>query len=103
LDRCKNLTFWNAEGRGNEKARVFRDADTVEVIDNNLAGKIWNRVKELYDTAPLNVTEDDPSLFERELPGEWYPVGLNQNFLFAKYPPGGHFAPHTDGREIHSE
>ena len=97
------MTFWNSDGRQNETARAFRDADTVEVVENKLASKLWDRIKDIYDTSPINVTEDNPSLYERELPGQWYPVGLNQNFLFAKYPPGGHFAPHTDGREIHSK
>lgn len=38
--------------------------------------------------------------WERELVGEWDAVGLNSDLLFAKYPCGGSFAPHTDGRAV---
>ena len=75
---------------------MFRDADTIE---------IWSRIKDSAQLDVIRIEEDDETneLYERELPGSWHPVGLNQNFLFAVYPLGGHFAPHTDGREIHRE
>lgn len=99
----KNLSFWNSLGRENESARLFRDADTVEVVHEELAAMIWSRIQHLVDLEPIEIQEDevDHPLYERELPGKWVPVGMNQNFLFAIYPQGGHFAPHTDGRETH--
>jgi hypothetical protein len=99
----ENLSFWNALGRENENARLFRDADTVEVFHEELADMIWSRIQHLIDLEPIEIQEDevDHPLYERELPGKWTPVGMNQNFLFAIYPQGGHFAPHTDGRETH--
>jgi hypothetical protein len=101
----ENLSFWNSLGRENENARLFRDADTVEVVHEELADMIWSRIQHLIDLEPIEIQEDDVDhpLYERELPGKWTPVGMNQNFLFAIYPQGGHFAPHTDGREIHRE
>lgn len=105
LKNEKNLTFWNSLGRENESARLFRDADTIEVISNEIAELIWNRIKDISPLNKIIINENDEEneLYERELPGCWEPVGLNQNFLFAVYPLGGHFAPHTDGREIHSK
>lgn len=99
----KNLSFWNSLGRENENARLFRDADTIEVIHDELAAMIWSRIQHLVELEPIEILDDeqDHPLYERELPGKWCPVGMNQNFLFAIYPQGGHFAPHTDGREIH--
>ena len=84
---------------------MFRDADTIEVISNEIAELIWSRIKDSAQLDVIRIEEDDETneLYERELPGSWHPVGLNQNFLFAVYPLGGHFAPHTDGREIHRE
>lgn len=104
LDKCESLSFWSSSGRENGNAKYFRDADTVEVEQVALATALWNRMSCLVDDSPIHIPEeyDGDSMWERELPGKWYPCGLNQNFLFAKYPAGGHFAPHTDGREIHS-
>jgi hypothetical protein len=103
INNEKNLSFWNTQGRENEKARLFRDADTIEVEQFHLAEILWSRIKHLLGLLPIEISEDDIDnpLYERELPGRWIPVGFNQNMLFALYPPGGHFAPHTDGREIH--
>jgi hypothetical protein len=49
------------------------------------------------------VTDDEREVdFERELVGDWVSSTVNYDFLFAKYPSRGSFAPHTDGRAIHS-
>ena len=108
VDTCPQLSFWSEKGRNNEEARAFRDADTIEVKSATIAGVIWTRVAHLLDTqeryihiADKEDAENNPR-WERELPGEWRPYGLNQDLLFAKYPSGGAFAPHTDGRAIHS-
>jgi hypothetical protein len=103
VENEEKLSFWNSLGREDENARLFRDADTIEVIHEELAALIWSRIEHLIDFDPIEIGEDevDHPLYERELPGTWRPVGMNQNFLFAIYPQGGHFAPHTDGREIH--
>lgn len=137
MDSSAHLSFWNEQGRENENARQFRDADTVEVNLPAMAAAIWDRVSEVFDKTPIVIRHDDtehvrvhidPSTclylrtldminimcplfstlqtnaqWERELPGEWHPCGLNNNFLFARYPEGGHFAPHTDGRVIHGK
>jgi hypothetical protein len=105
VEKEKNLSFWNSLGREDENARLFRDADTVEVIHEELAGLIWSRIEHLVELDLIEIGDEeiDHPLYERELPGTWGPVGMNQNFLFAIYPQGGHFAPHTDGREIHRQ
>lgn len=32
--------------------------------------------------------------------GTWRACGINEHLLFARYGPGGHFSPHTDGYTI---
>lgn len=107
VDAHSQLTFWSAAGRDNDEARAFRDADTVEVCDKTLAGLLWERSKHLLGVPErvICIPEDEDEVcswsWERELPGLWLPSSFNQDLLFAKYPPEGSFAPHTDGRAIH--
>ena len=105
VDSSAELSFWSEAGRHNEKARSFRDADTLEVKSPILADGLWQRVKDTLSTKERNIciAEDDQDnpQWERELPGEWLPTTFNHDLLFAKYPSGGAFAPHTDGRAIH--
>jgi hypothetical protein len=107
IDRCDALSFWNEKGRENEEARMFRDADTIELHSAALALKLWNRVKPLLQLEPVCIAaeEDDEDgnrdpRWERDLFGSWQPSALNRDMLFAKYPSFGSFAPHTDGRAI---
>ena len=98
---CKELVFWNALGRANEAARSFRDADTVEIRSHLLSSTIWNRMHHLLPNKSILVSDDeDDENWERELVGKWEASSLNNDLLFAKYPSGGAFAPHTDGRAI---
>ena len=103
MDASPHLTFWNTKGREDENAKRFRDADTIEVKSPTLATMLWSRIKHAVENWEICIgdnEEDDPR-WERELPGIWKATGVNDDFLFAKYPSGGHFAPHTDGRTIH--
>lgn len=98
---CEDLKFWSSKGRNDEAARSFRDADTVEVNSLLLATSIWERMKHLTPHANITVSDDeDDENWERELVGEWEASSLNSDLLFARYPSGGAFAPHTDGRAI---
>lgn len=101
LQNCEDLKFWSSKGRNDEAARSFRDADTVEVNSVLLATSIWERMKHLTPHAKIIVPDDeDDENWERELVGEWEASALNSDLLFARYPSGGAFAPHTDGRAI---
>lgn len=115
VDASSALSFWSPAGRDNDQARAFRDADTIEVQSPTLAQQLWERIKS-YLPSNLNPESDQSKIsiqeeydadgnvdcrWERELVGTWIPCGLNHDLLFAKYPPGGSFAPHTDGRAIH--
>lgn len=107
IDGCDALSFWNEKGRENEEARMFRDADTIELQSAALALKIWNRVETLLQLQPLHIAEDEDDAdglrdprWERDLFGAWLPSALNPDMLFAKYPSFGSFAPHTDGRAV---
>jgi hypothetical protein len=109
IDGCDALSFWNETGRENEDARMFRDADTIELHSTLLALKMWIRVQPLLQLEPLHIAreEDDDEgnrdpRWERDLFGSWQPSALNPDMLFAKYPSFGSFAPHTDGRAIES-
>ena len=103
VDSHASLGFWSPLGRGNEQSRMFRDADTIEIKSHTIANEIWTRLsiaieEELRIIVANN--EFDPN-WERELVGTWHASSLNHDLLFAKYPPFGAFAPHTDGRAIH--
>jgi len=107
IDGCEALSFWNEKGRENEEARMFRDADTIELHSAALALKMWKRVQPLLQLEPVSVAEEEDDAdgnrdprWERDLFGSWQPSGLNPDMLFAKYPSFGSFAPHTDGRAI---
>jgi leukotriene-A4 hydrolase len=104
------LSFWSELGRDNEAARAFRDADTVEVQLPALATMLWERLQRALlptDLVPLTFPDTEPEAnddhfgWERELPGTWQPGTVNHDFLFVRYPPGGAFAPHSDGRAVH--
>lgn len=102
-DHHECLSFWNPLGREDEQIRRYRDADTIEVDGKSIADKIWRRVQETADNnLVVDVMDDesDPN-WERELVGHWNPSALNHDLLFARYPCGGSFAPHTDGRAVH--
>ena len=88
-------SFWNAS---DPERKDFRNADTVEVQDANLADRIWKRIKDLV-VPEVCITEDELR-WERGLQGTWKAVGVNPILLFARYGPGGHFSPHTDGYTI---
>lgn len=91
------LTFWSPDVSA--EARAFRNADTVEMNNPSLAEALWSRVCSPLSSAipPISFTQEE----DRELEGTWVPAALNHDLLIAKYPPGGSFAPHTDGRTTH--
>ena len=59
MDASSHLSFWNDQGRVNEKARQFRDADTVEVNLPAMAATIWGRISEVFDKTPIVIRHDD--------------------------------------------
>jgi 2OG-Fe(II) oxygenase superfamily len=100
-DQCEDMKFWSSTGRDDLQARAFRDADTVEVKSKYISSVIWSRMNNLLKVKRIVVPDDTEDInHERELVGEWEAVAINENILFAKYPSGGSFAPHTDGRAI---
>jgi hypothetical protein len=99
------LSFWSGTGREDEEARRFRDADTIEIQSPFIAEVLWERVKLVLPGAyfQLSISAGDierSDNFEKDLLGDWRAEGLNEDLLFARYPPLGAFAPHTDGRSI---
>jgi hypothetical protein len=106
VDGSEALTFWSPQGRDNEDVRRFRDADTIEVDGQRIADVLWQRLKLVivkHMELCITVTDhqNDPE-WERELIGRWEPSNFNHDLLFARYPAGGAFAPHTDGRAVHN-
>lgn len=122
IKRSDHLSFWNSDVSKKEMAKLFRDADTIEIESPEFADFIWKRIISVLDCPDIEIgtlqfekytskywqllepffsSEDssDPR-WERELVGTWQPWSLNSDMLFARYKPGGHFAPHTDGRAI---
>lgn len=88
-------SFWNLEAEG---ARDFRNTDTVEVLSERLAAELWRRL-ERFVPEVVELAPEDPRC-ERGLEGRWRAAGVNPHLLFCRYPPGGHFSPHTDGRTV---
>ena len=105
VDASPHLSFWSPAGKENAEVKAFRDADTVEMSNPVLATFLWERLVAAAGgslakcLAPIDISEEEDS----ELCGHWVPQSpLNADLLFAKYPSGGSFAPHTDGRAIHN-
>ena len=106
VDASPHLSFWSPSGKDDAEAKAFRDADTVEMSNPVLGTFLWERLIEALGSgslaeclAPIDISEEQDS----ELCGHWVPQSpLNHDLLFAKYPSGGSFAPHTDGRAIHN-
>ena len=59
MDSSRHLSFWNDQGRENEKARQFRDADTVEVNLPAMATTLWDRISGVFDKTPIVIHHDD--------------------------------------------
>ncbi|GBG32316.1 Hypothetical Protein FCC1311_085412 [Hondaea fermentalgiana] len=90
-------SFWDAR---EERKTEFRNADTIETHQPEIAALLWNRIKDKLPD-PVEITDDDESpRWQRDLEGTWDPYGTNEHLLFARYRQGGHFAPHTDGYNI---
>lgn len=91
IDNCQYLSFWSASGRDDKNAKRFRNADTIELNSHDLADAIWQKIEPFvshYSIDVPEVEEGGDSIWERELPGTWRPSGVNEDFLFAKYPTG---------------
>ena len=43
IDENPALSFWSEAGRENDKARAFRDAETIEVESMDIAKTLWQR------------------------------------------------------------
>eukprot|EP00750_Incisomonas_marina_P008349 INCI15442.1.p1 GENE.INCI15442.1~~INCI15442.1.p1 ORF type:complete len:395 (-),score=73.56 INCI15442.1:812-1996(-) len=105
------FSFWDARP---EARKDYRDADTIEVFDDDFSVLLWSRIAQFFSdpeagTAPnpgssrirIAPQEDlKDCRWQRDLVGEWVPTGTNNNLLVARYHPHGHFAPHTDGYSI---
>uniref|UniRef100_A0A7S3YUZ8 Fe2OG dioxygenase domain-containing protein n=1 Tax=Lotharella globosa TaxID=91324 RepID=A0A7S3YUZ8_9EUKA len=89
------FTFWNPEAPNRKDTR---NVDTVEVYDETLASEIWSRVKDNV-TKIIEIPQDNDT-WEYGLEGTWVACGINPRLLFARYSPGGHFSPHTDGHVV---
>jgi hypothetical protein len=79
-------------------AAAFRNADTLELRSPELAAELWRRLQH-HCRATVTLSEEEA---ERGQAGEWRACGVNEQLLFARYPRGGHFAPHTDGSSVSS-
>ena len=50
IDASEHLSFWSATGRENTSARLFRDADTIELDSLELADMLWKRIAPIVDS-----------------------------------------------------
>lgn len=112
IDSSSSLSFWSESGREDDKARQFRDADTIEFQSSVISQLLWSRTQQALATASLplfNIEFSENEYDEQgssdgrwqvDLVGRWNVCGLNDDMLFAKYPSHGAFAPHTDGTAI---
>ena len=82
---------------------MFRDCDTIEIFDFQLAEGLWNRIKKMMTPDELDCVisaETDTIRHQRDLEGRWIGDGTVNCILFSRYSEGGHFAVHTDGFNI---
>ena len=99
LRRCAeaaDYSFWNAA----TPTSTFRNADTVEITSEKVAGELWERVKHHVVPRVTIPRGAGHKLWEPGLEGEWQACGVNAHLLFNRYGPGGHFSPHTDGATV---
>lgn len=111
-----SLSFWSAKGRESAETRSFRDVDTVEVNYHSLADELTRRLESCLHVRDMLISnkreekvvegkkeeEEQEEESERDMIGRWIYSRLNHDLLFSRYPPQGAFAPHTDGRSVHS-
>ncbi len=95
----EGYTFWNIN-KPNET--TFRNADTIEIQNNEIAQLIFDRIKQFLIKKNIIIKEKQYNLerYSNDLIGTWYPYNTNPSILFARYMKKGHFAPHTDGYNI---
>jgi len=100
LDKCDSMSFWNPEGR-KTKIVQFRNVDTIEIYSQNVADVLWTRIKDSGISTDTFISDSVTSdVYETGCDGTWTAQGLNNHLLFAKYPSGGSFAPHTDSNVV---
>lgn len=122
MEASNQLSSWCSGGSDSKSS--FRVADTVETNVPHLAELVWRRIRPFLENgpprssqsssspdskSPLEKSYADKSLLERryedeededfecDLLGTWDCVGVNPNWLFARYLDGGYFSAHTDG------
>mmetsp|Transcript_34007 Transcript_34007/g.75385 ORF Transcript_34007/g.75385 Transcript_34007/m.75385 type:complete len:323 (+) Transcript_34007:194-1162(+) len=103
IDTCETIgfSFWADTGEQPDAQPLesqvnFRSADTIEEHLPRLADSLWQRIRPLFESKRV-VIEEGTDAFEKDAAGEWKPVGISSDMLFARYLTGGHFAPHVDG------
>mmetsp|Transcript_20008 Transcript_20008/g.46571 ORF Transcript_20008/g.46571 Transcript_20008/m.46571 type:complete len:311 (+) Transcript_20008:73-1005(+) len=90
-------SFWDTAARPQHVD--FRNAYTVEVTHQELADRIWKRVKPLVNPQ-VEILDEDDERHEVDIEGSWKPYGVNPKLLLSRYTNGGHFSPHTDGTTV---
>uniref|UniRef100_A0A7S2RJH3 Fe2OG dioxygenase domain-containing protein n=1 Tax=Rhizochromulina marina TaxID=1034831 RepID=A0A7S2RJH3_9STRA len=93
------FTFWHS-GDDVEAQRKFRDADTIEMFHAPIALELYRRIQGFLQDESVVRVEPESQRWERDIEGVWEASGTNDDLLFARYKPGGHFAPHTDGYSV---
>lgn len=78
-----------------------RDCLRIELDNEKLAEKIWERVKIFLSPITVVDSEYDKQIEEgilrpKDSIGTWKPYGVNDHFRICCYPGKGHFGPHRD-------
>jgi len=47
IESSEHLTFWNSDESKQDSARLYRDADTIEVDGTDLGNLLWERVSKV--------------------------------------------------------
>lgn len=86
----------------------LRDCLRVELDNEELADRIWNRVQnivphEIVVTDDLEMEASLGVLHPRERVGRWRSYGVNKHFRICCYPGQDHFAPHRDADYVVDE
>ena len=63
VSSSQHLSFWNSDESKKESARLFRDADTIEVESPEFAEYMWKRIAPLLDFKNIVIGQCQAILF----------------------------------------
>jgi hypothetical protein len=70
IDGSNSLTFWCFEKEEDESVRAFRNAKTIEIQSYPFCTKIWERIKDLFNSFHVQISSDPDDPDTKEISSE---------------------------------